>query len=202
VGTPRPPDQDQVKTDSGSAAPATGPKVLHPAIPFAADHLPRVRDFNCGGDPWAVEVSNWIKGEPGTGGALDDMRNRGTQVWLYETEDGDIVGFSSLGVTKWRYPDAARSHWRDVLIIPNFAIALAYQGQPPGDAMKPFRYSRQIFGDLLKKALAHPSGLEIISLVVHEQNVGAIKLYTGFGFSVFGKPTQDGYRRMVATLCA
>jgi hypothetical protein len=129
------------------------------------------------------------------------MEDLDTQVWLYETEEGDLVGFGSLGVTKWRYPDPEKSDKRRLLIIPNYAIALPFQGQPPGKENKPRRYSRQIFTDLLRKAMDHPSGLKVIGLFVHPKNAGAIRLYADFNFKPFGEPApRSGYLRMVATL--
>jgi hypothetical protein len=158
--------------------------------------LPRVQGFSCGPEDYAREVAEWIQGARGTSGALDDMENLETEVWLYETEDGDLVGFSSLGVTEMRYPNPSKSRPVPVLVVPNFGIAVAYRGFPPGSD-KSKRYSRLIFADLMEKASRHPSGLNIIGLVVHPVNTGAIKFYADFGFRPFGKPRRDGYIRML-----
>jgi hypothetical protein len=197
VGPPHPPSSDQPASDESEG---TGVRYtpLRAAISFTEQLLTRVQGFTCGDSVWAREVAEWIQGARGTGGALDDMVNLQTQVWLYEAEDGNLVGFASLGETLWRYPHPSKSDQRRVLIIPNYAMALAYHGKPPGP--KDQRYSRQIFADLLRKAEAHPSGLKVIGLVVHPDNQGAILLYQDFNFRLFGKPRKDGYLRMVATL--
>jgi hypothetical protein len=61
------------------------------AQPFSDALLDEVRDFHCGSEPWEVEVAEWIKNP-----ALDDCAvnwmQRGTRVWLYRTENGEVIG--------------------------------------------------------------------------------------------------------------
>src|SRR5437588_494581 len=106
MGTPDAGQPIQART---SAAAGRGPAIsgarLRAPIIFDSGHLSRVKDFECGTQPWEVEVSDWIKAPRGAGGALDDMANLGTRVWLYETEADELVGYGSLGETFWRWPD-------------------------------------------------------------------------------------------------
>ena len=62
-------------------------------ISFKAELLPKVQNFDCGTEAWEREVSDWIKTPEGAIEALAD----GTAVWLYATEEGDLVGSDPLG---------------------------------------------------------------------------------------------------------
>jgi hypothetical protein len=64
---------------------------LAPPIAFTEELLERVAAFECGSEPWEREVADYIRAPRGTGGALDDMANNGTQVWLYETTAGELM---------------------------------------------------------------------------------------------------------------
>src|SRR6266851_2936917 len=93
------------------------------AIPFTKDDLDAVADFHCGDKPWAQYVADWIQGKPD--GVLDALET-GTEVWLYVNDKNEIVGFGSLGVTEWYYPDPyGRNESKRVAlpIIPAYAIA-------------------------------------------------------------------------------
>jgi hypothetical protein len=86
-------------------------------IPFAESLLPKVQSFDCGTEPWEIEVSDWIKMPEG---AVADLK-AGNQVWLFANEDGDLIGFGSLGEAQVRWPTAKdpRIH---VPVIPMLGI--------------------------------------------------------------------------------
>lgn len=162
--------------------------------PFSASLLTDVQDFHCGDAPWDVEVAQWIK-EPTSGDCAVKWLERGTQVWLYKTDDGKVVGYGSLGTTKWKWPppDGPRE---DVSIIPFLGVDCSFQGQP--DAVpREERYAYQIIGDLIYKASLHSA--IILGLFVHLQNGKAINFYDRVGFQRL--PDQDdGYIKMFLEL--
>jgi hypothetical protein len=67
------------------------------AIEFSEADKTRLAGFSCGDEPWSRHVTEWILGSD----VLDSMK-RGTRVWLFETEGGEVVGFGSLGTSQWR----------------------------------------------------------------------------------------------------
>jgi hypothetical protein len=66
--------------------------------------LPEVQAFYCGDEPWDREVTEWIKSATGDNSVLEDMKQFGTEVWLHRDENGMLVGYSSLGETKYTWP--------------------------------------------------------------------------------------------------
>jgi hypothetical protein len=73
-------------------------------------------------------------------GALQSIAKHRTKVWLYFDPDNDLVGFGSLGTTKWpNFPER-------VSIIPQIGIQSRYHGQPTGAGET--KYSHQILDDL------------------------------------------------------
>jgi ribosomal protein S18 acetylase RimI-like enzyme len=144
--------------------------------PFSAALLSEVRDFFCGDEPWQVEVAQWIKDATLDDGAVRWMQH-GTKVWLYRTNAGELIGFGSLGTTKWRMRrDAPRE---SVGIIPAFAVALRFQGEPKHLPPEE-RYAARIMGDLISKAGS--LGPKIVGLFVDKRNVRAIAFYNRIGF--------------------
>jgi len=106
-----------------------------------------VAHFDCGLEPYEIEVADYIKAPRGTGGALDDMANNGARVWLFETASNELVGFGSLGVTSWRWSNPKKGPWTPIQIIPFYGIQRPFRGQPLGP--KSERYARRIFEHLL-----------------------------------------------------
>src|SRR5262249_13421036 len=149
-------------------------------ILFTEAMLDRVAGFDCGDTEAALEVSNWIKAPRGAGGALDEIEEMGTQVWLYEDTAGKVVGFGSLGVTAWRYPNPKKSTFVPMHIIPFYGVQTPFKKNPPGDYKG--HYSYQIFSDLIARALDWPEKHRWLSLCVTPTNQGAIRLYEEFGF--------------------
>lgn len=165
------------------------PPLLQPAEFLPAD-LDLVADFECGSQSWETAMSEWIKSPPT---AKFGRSQHETTVWLYYHPDGRIVGFGSLGFTRWTcpYPDGS---WIDLSIIPALAIRTEFQhltrrhdeeGNPG--------FSHQIVGDLLGKALLRSPDFAVLG--VHRDNVKAIKLYKHFGFKFIAGP-DCVHRRM------
>ena len=145
---------------------------------FAACHLGDVQDFFCGNNPWHIEVAKWIKGDTSKNSALRDIASGKNEVWLYRTTQGAVVGYGSLGKTKWRWPPP-QGQWEIVSIIPFIGIKTEFQGQPHGVPSEE-RFASQIMGDLIGKARGH--GTRILGLFVHRDNARAIKFYNRIGF--------------------
>ena len=57
-------------------------------------------------------MAEWILGSD-----VFDSMGRGTRVWLFETGQGDIVGFGSVGTTVWRWPPPGGT-LANILLIP------------------------------------------------------------------------------------
>jgi ribosomal protein S18 acetylase RimI-like enzyme len=171
------------------------PDLLQP-VAFAPELLDEVRDFDCGEEPYQKELAEWL---------LQDATlalARGTKVWLYANQGNEVVGYGSLGLTRWKYPDAD-SPKTALVIIPAVAVRRAFWGKPEGAAED--RYSSQILRHLLTEALAWPGSLPALGLFVHPDNHAAIKLYERFGFRPFHHTYTDStsqvtYRSMIRPL--
>jgi len=145
--------------------------------PFTAAHLEDVRDFQCGHEPWAADLADWIK----TDRVLEDLRDPdlNCRIWIWRNDDGDVVGFGSLGDAIFRGPNPNKSPWLPVMIIPALAVHSAHQGKG---------YARRIVGELLDLAMAHAAERRYVVLLVHVENVRACELYLRLGFRDLGKP--------------
>jgi ribosomal protein S18 acetylase RimI-like enzyme len=170
-------------------------------IPFAEDLLPKVQAFACGDEPWQREVSDWIKAPRGASGAVDELE-RGARVWLYVTEDGDLVGFGSLAATTQRWP-GAKSPPVPATVIPMLGVDGKFWGQPPGPLED--RYSARLLDDLIEEARAQRHERPILVLYVHVENLRGIRFYERAGFTELHKPYTDKrtgqqYKRMVLVL--
>ncbi len=136
-------------------------------------------------------MSDWIKAPPT---AKFGNPKYETSIWLYYDPEGRIVGFGSLGLTRWSDP-YPRGPWRDLSVIPALAIQAEFQHLPRGqnDDDNP-SFSHQILSDLLGKALLQAP--DSVVLLVHRDNYKAIRLYEKhFGFTFMPGPDLV-HRRM------
>jgi hypothetical protein len=170
---------------------------LVPPVPFSEILLSEVANFYCGTESYETEVAEWIRAPRGAGGALDDMANNKTQVWLYRTAANELVGYGSLGQSAWRWDNPRKGPWVPIYVIPFMGIRTPLKKQPPG--RKEERYSHRIFDDLIHKAMTHPDKHRLLGLCVHPKNDSAIAFYKRFNFAEY-TPTKQGYLRMVLDL--
>ncbi|MBI1913360.1 MAG: GNAT family N-acetyltransferase [Planctomycetes bacterium] len=143
---------------------------------FTPDLLLEVQDFDYGEEPYQKELAEWMRNE-----AVPALK-RGSKVWLYINQATEIVGYSSLGVTRWRYPGPT-SRKTELVIVPAVALRKAFWGKPDGPADE--RYSSQIMRHLLDEARDWSGELPALGLFVHPDNLAATKLYERFGFRPF-----------------
>jgi hypothetical protein len=155
------------------------------ARPFSVAMLSDVQGFDCGDNPWEQAQSAWI-----TGQGVIESQKRGTKVWFYYDDANNLVGFGSLGVTKWNWPPPS-GPTLEVAIIPSIALGKAYWGCPKS-APREQKYSRQIMSDLIRRA--RQMNVSVLCLYVHKDNVHAISLYREFDFVKFTELRKDHYR--------
>jgi GNAT superfamily N-acetyltransferase len=159
------------------------PTILN-AIPFDADLLPLVQDFDCSTGPsptyWEAEINEWIQADPAMkDGALFWVR-KGTEVWMYADENDEVIGYGSLCRSQW--PDhgvlekVPKTKAVPISLIPAVGIDKRYQGGPPG-AERNERYSHKILQHLIRAARNHTDRQPYLGLYVHPDNVKAIALY-------------------------
>jgi ribosomal protein S18 acetylase RimI-like enzyme len=170
-------------------------------IDFGDQLLPQVQAFDCGNEPWQRELADALKAPRGTGGVLDGL-DQGTRAWLYLDNDGNLVGYGSLGDSVQRWP-GPKDPQIPVSIIPWLAVDRRFWGKPPGHPEQ--RYSTLILGDLISEARCKQDERPLLILFVHVDNVAALKLYERAGFREFHKPYTDKktgwqYKRMVLVL--
>jgi ribosomal protein S18 acetylase RimI-like enzyme len=170
-------------------------------IPFTEDLLPKVQAFDCGDEPWEREVSDWIKAPRGGGGALDELEH-GATVWLYVTDDGELVGFGSLAAAVQRWP-RSKDPQVPASVIPMLGVDRKFWGQPPGAPEE--RFSARLLVDLIAEAQTHRAERPILVLYVSIENARGIKYYERAGFAELHKPYTDKntgrvYKRMVLVL--
>ena len=153
------------------------------AVAFTEADQARLVGFSCGDELWSRHVTEWIHGSD----VIDSME-RGTRVWLFETDQGEIVGFGSVGTSVWRWPppDGARAN---LVLIPMLGIDMRFQGKP---ADPEWRYSRQIMQHLIaegqKIAREWPEDFgqrpQWMVLMVRNDNARAIRFYEQSGFEL------------------
>lgn len=157
---------------------------------FTPEMQSLVSGFECGTEPFAQLMSEWIQGNK----AVDSMQ-RGTRVWLFYTADGsEIIGFGSLGATAWRIP-TQNDPPITVSIIPALAVTTRFHGQKPPDGA--VTYARMILDFLIFKAVEN--GWESLVLYVDKRNEAAIRLYRKAGFALL-LDSYKGNRKMFLDL--
>lgn len=165
------------------------PKLLQ-VRPFTADLLGEVQDFECGAAPWETNVANWIKDGRR---ALRQIERGRCRVWLYYTDDGELVGYASLGPYDWEWPHLD-SPPRTTNHIPYLGVASRFHGQP-ADVPPEWQYSSQIIrhliGEAIRETQEHPGRVPIIGLYVEPENQRAVGFYRRLGFQAYEKQFVD-----------
>ncbi len=124
-------------------------------------------------------------------------------MWLFRDEEDSIIGFGSLEATtkkRWPPPDGKQSRQ---LYLRHLGIDARYRGFPPE---KEFRYSSRILEHLIAQAKKMaieirdskpPSKhVELLTLMVHRDNVPAQKLYERYGFEILPGFERDDHFAM------
>ena len=169
--------------------------MLLTAQEYADEISPELLGFDCGDEPYAIEVAQWIQGRPAE--AYDSLPRSladGTRVWVYRDEAQQIVGYAALGATTWRWPPPSGEK-QTMSIIPWFGIHKNFHGKPTGVAQHE-RYSYQMMGHLI--ARARETGNEFVVLFVEAHNDRAKRFYENVGFVTIDE--RKGYLRMVMNL--
>ena len=164
--------------------------------------LPEVQTFDCGSDPWDIEVADWIQSRAGENSVLEDMRQFGTEVWLHRNEEGQLVGYSSLGQTKYTWPVGTKKK-ETVNVIPFIGVQKQFQGEPRDAENQNDKYAYQILDELLFYASSKTTRFPLIALSVDDRNTRAIKFYRRRGFEDLKIPrVVEGvtYMRMAVPL--
>lgn len=159
-------------------------------VKFTKGDLHRVKDFACGSLPYQLPLADWIKRE-----SLQALANK-AKIWLYETPDGELVGYGTLSKSKWFQTDSDGAiHEVKVVCIPTVAVQEAFWGQPKEVVSRDEKYSHQLMRHLQFAAQEWVDGSDalkpLLSLFVHPDNVAAKKLYTRCGFVDFPLTRPD-----------
>ena len=154
----------------------------HPLFvsPFSeADQL-KLAGFCCGDTIDGRYCTQWICGSD----CLDSINRHGTKVWLYRDSTGGVVGYGSLGKTRWRWPPPD-GDYTNLLMIPMLGIDQRFHGQPPGNPAQ--RYSHRIVEHLISEAeiwnASLPKSVNVVTLTVRESNERAQRLYRALDFA-------------------
>ena len=171
------------------------PTILR-TIPFDADLLPLVYDFDCAEtEPpafWEEEINEWIRQDPTEGdGALFWLdQGKGTQVWLYADGHDAIVGYGALCPSRWPNPAVVVAVPKlkkiPITLIPAVGIDRRFQRGPEG-AERAERYSTKIMNHLVFEARKHADRQGWLGLYVHPRNEKAIRLYRRMQFRDFSQ---------------
>jgi ribosomal protein S18 acetylase RimI-like enzyme len=151
--------------------------------------LPEILGFDCGPERWNREVATWIKSPDGDNSVLLDMKQWSIEVWLYRTEDGQLVGFASLGKNQWSLPPPkGPKHW--INYIPYIGVQKKFQGEPT-DAARDDKFAYQILDDLIEYAATKTDVEPYIGLSVDRENRRAIRFYENRDFVDAKTPRKE-----------
>jgi len=168
--------------------------------------LAEIQQFQCGPERWDGEVADWIESPSGPKSALHDMGAYRTEVWLYLDDQGELVGFGSLGQTTYTWPVGGKKK-EPVNLIPFIGIHEKFKGEPK-DAARDDKYAYQILDDLLACAAEKSVVSGVYALIVPNvdgENGRAINFYQNRDFfdleiPRFEKTTGITYIRMARYL--
>jgi RimJ/RimL family protein N-acetyltransferase len=148
-------------------------------LPWRDVYASAVSMFYFGDEYWELEIERFIKEV-----VADVIAEYGTEVWLYATEEDGLVGFGSLGASRWNWP-LPTSKRVPISIIPHLGIHKAFWGQPREEGTR--RFSDQIMDHLIYEAQQHTERNRALGLFVHPDNHRAIAAYQRAGFSMFSQ---------------
>jgi RimJ/RimL family protein N-acetyltransferase len=151
--------------------------------PFSPGAAALFADFDCGSSRWAMQAAEWIKGP----GAVRSLQ-RGNAVLTYHDANGDLVGFGSIGKTKWMIDGASV----ELSYLSMFAISIRFQGARAEGGGK---YSALVLQDLIDRASHH--NLRLLGLHCHPDNGPAKQLYLKFGFVELESRDRHGNLLMI-----
>ena len=162
------------------------------AVDFTESERDRLTAVSFGTDRYGELVTEWLLGSD----VLDSMQ-RGTKVWLFETEDGQVAGIGSLGPCRRRWPPPHGDH-KNLLLIPMFAVAQPFrEDKRPHEA----RVSTRIFQHILaeaeeliasRKTDDRSSLLPRLLVYVHEANDRALRFWQRIGFQTIPNARHHG----------
>src|SRR5438876_3712442 len=99
-------------------------------LPFTRNNASLLADFDCGtAETYQTEVAEWIRNV--TEDVWETIREGHLQVWLYLTEDDDVIGFASLALQVLTLDDSPQQ-FGEVLMLPYFALRTKYHKKPDG----------------------------------------------------------------------
>jgi ribosomal protein S18 acetylase RimI-like enzyme len=161
-----------------------------------------VQALDPGPESWSYEAGLWLKSIPEVTSdcALAEIASGRCKVWLYRHGD-DLIGFGSLGRSKW--PASTAAGVRQISVIPWMGIDCRFRSLPAGP--KRDRYASRIIDDLIAEALDSAATHPHIGPCVHPGNHQAIGLYRRHEFvdhplEYVDREANVIYKRMYLTL--
>lgn len=132
-------------------------------------------------------MTEYIKADLPTKGALYDIQQERATVFLYGNEAGELVGFASYGTNLW----PVAGHKRKVHHLVACGIDKRLRRKPDGPREE--RYAAQIVDDIVAhaRAIDPDKVFPALTLFVHPDNIGAKRLYEGAGIKLFPHTYPD-----------
>lgn len=160
---------------------------------FDDSRLSDVANLDCGDSKFGKLATDWIQCVNPADSALQSIKDRGTEVFLYYREDTDqIIGFGSVGTT----PRKNRRGEETWSIIPHVGLHKDFHGEPAGLPWDK-RYFTAVMLDLIGRCEQH--GTTTLLLYVDVDNVRAQRAYARLNFENHHTP-HNGLQKMVVTL--
>ena len=116
------------------------------------DHKQKlVSNFDCGQEPFALEVASWIKSPPNKLESAARMLNRKQveKVWLF-LEDRNLIGFTSIGKDTWGFESSGKK--KKVLLLPYLGVSVDFHGEKKKNPETNRSYMRHLMLDVLNEA--------------------------------------------------